>query len=310
MVAVTRVAAISVDLDALRYYRSIHGLDSAETKGAAPDPVLDLAIRRLSDWATELEIPLTWFVVGSDLCNEQYCDSLLGLCRRGHELGNHSFDHYYDLTRRSRSVMREQISLCAEQLSRITGKAKHGFRAPGYTMTDELASLLTELGVVYDSSVFPCPAYYAAKAAALFGQRLIGRSSHSILDAPRVLTAPTRPYRMGERYERPGQGILELPIQVTPRLRLPYIGTSLTLVGPIGARVLTAQLVGEPFVNLELHGIDALDAGDGVADLARVQPDLRIGWQLKLKRLAAVVHQLKAADFRFVMLQDAASRNQ
>ena len=42
-----------------------------------------------------------------------------------------------------------------------------GFRAPGYTITDEVFDVLAELGVAYDSSVFPCPAYWAAKAAAI-----------------------------------------------------------------------------------------------------------------------------------------------
>ena len=44
------------------------------------------------------------------------------------------------------------------------------------------------------------------------------------------------------------------------RARLPFIGTYVTLWGPSVARWLARGCVGEPLVNLELHGIDVLDA--------------------------------------------------
>jgi peptidoglycan-N-acetylglucosamine deacetylase len=300
---VDRLCSISVDLDRTELYRAIHGLPE---RWLEPEPVLGVAIDRLLDWATSLGIPLTWFVVGRDLERQGVADSLLGLFRRGHELANHSLDHYYDLTRRGREVMREQVLGGSERLSRLTGKPQHGFRAPGYTMTDELCGILGEVGVAYDSSVFPCPAYYGAKAVALFGQRLFGRQSRAILDAPLVLSAPSRPYRVGTNYHRPGHGVLELPIQVTRRLRLPYLGTTLTMLGPIGAKLLTLGTIGEPMVNLELHGIDAIDQDDGLSDLARVQPDLRIPWRQKLETLRGVAASLKHAGYRFVTLEQAA----
>lgn len=298
-----RLCGISVDLDAIRYYRAIHGLVRIDEND---DHWLGLAVSRLASWAKQLGFPLTWFVVGRDLDRESLADSLFGLWRRGHELANHSLDHHYDLTRRGSEVMREQVFGGFERLSRLTGKAQHGFRAPGYTMTDELQSLLIEHRVLYDSSVFPCPVYYGAKAVALAGQRWLGRKSSSIVDSPAVLTAPIVPYRMGGRYCRSGAGLLELPIQVTRRLRLPYIGTSLITAGMLGSRLLTNGVVGLPFVNLELHAIDALDAGDGLREVARVQPDLRIEWSRKLALLSSVVSQLRRDSYRLVTLEHAA----
>src|SRR5699024_2240837 len=122
------------------------------------------------------------------------------------------------------------------------------------TMDDRLMSVLRAADFSYDSSVFPCPAYYGAKAATLLAMKLLGRVSNSVLDSPYVLRAPTIPYRTGEPYWAAGTGMLEFPIQVVGPLRLPFIGTSLTLLGPSGARLLTRKLVGLPFVNLELHG--------------------------------------------------------
>jgi peptidoglycan-N-acetylglucosamine deacetylase len=57
-------AAISVDLDAIRYYRAIHGLQENPSEF---DPVLGIAVERLADWAAQHGVPLTWFVVGRDL---------------------------------------------------------------------------------------------------------------------------------------------------------------------------------------------------------------------------------------------------
>jgi predicted deacetylase len=76
-------------------------------------------------------------------------------------------NHLYDLTRRERSVQTRQVVEANERIQARLGVRPEGFRAPGYTMNDQLMSVLHEAGFSYDSSVFPCPAYYAAKAAAL-----------------------------------------------------------------------------------------------------------------------------------------------
>jgi peptidoglycan-N-acetylglucosamine deacetylase len=167
-------------------------------------------------------------------------------------------------------------------------------------------SVLEELGVLYDSSVFPCPPYWAAKVAALGLIALRGRQSRSIVDTPAVLTAPTRPYRIGRPYWRRGKGLVELPVQVTRGPRLPFFGTSVTLGGPRLARHLARACAGEPLVNLELHGIDVLDASDGLETLRPHQPDVRVPRARKVDALRAAVEELRAAGHAFVTLSEAA----
>jgi hypothetical protein len=191
-------------------------------------------------------------------------------------------------------------------VERATGVKPSGFRAPGYTITDEVLDVLVELGVAYDSSVFPCPAYWTAKTAAISLIALRGRTSRSIVDTPAVLMAPTRPYRVGRPYWRRGRGLLELPVQVTRGARLPFIGTYVTLGGPWIARRLARMCVGEPLVNLELHGIDVLDAADGLQSLRPHQPDVRVPKEQKLEALRATVEELRRAGYSFVRLRDAA----
>jgi hypothetical protein len=173
-------------------------------------------------------------------------------------------------------------------------------------VSDELLAVVADAGAIYDSSVFPCPSYFALKAAAIAGIALRGRKSRSIVDSPMVLSAPARPYRIGRPYWRRGRGLLELPIQVTRGLRLPFYGTTITMAGPAMARRLARACVGEPLVNLELHGIDVLDTADGLEALAPHQPDVRVAREKKAASLRAVVEELAAAGYSFVTLRAAA----
>ncbi len=297
-----RLAAVSVDLDEIHHYYAIHGLPAAER---AAHVVYDRAVPRASDWAQSFGLPLTFFVVGRDLERSENAETVRTLSSQGHELANHSYSHHYDLTLRDAAEMAREVAGGIEAIVRATGARPSGFRAPGYLVNDELVRVLASLGVGYDSSVFPSPAYYAAKAAKLLALKLRGRTSHSVRGSSSVLRAPTRPYRLGAPYWKKGDGLPELPIQVTPGTRLPYIGTSLVLAGPDGARLMTRTLMLEPFVNLELHGFDFLGTDDGLDELVPHQPDARLARSAKLAALSAAVELLRKMGFRFVRLDEA-----
>lgn len=301
-----RVAAISVDLDGVELYRGIHGVSGGARED--DDAVFARALPRLSDWAKQRGLPLTWFVIGRDLDDSGRAEMLARLAASGDELGCHTQTHPYDLTRRPAAEMRAEIELGMASIVRATGQRPSGFRAPGYVVSDTLLTLLQEQGLAYDSSVFPCPTYYALKAAAVTRLSLGHTPSRAIIDTPEMLRAPTEPYRVGRPYWFRGAGLWEIPIQVTRKSRLPFIGTALTLGGPLGARVLTRGVVGETFVNLELHGLDALDVHDGLAELAPRQRDLRIPWARKLDALDAAVTTLQRAGYGFVRLDELVAR--
>jgi peptidoglycan/xylan/chitin deacetylase (PgdA/CDA1 family) len=299
-----RLCAISVDLDEIRHYFAIHGLAA---EGPAAHAVYERALVRFRDFAAGERLPLTLFVVGADLDRAENGARLAALAELGHELGNHTYDHLYDLTRRETREIEAQIERANEAIAAHTGRRPSGFRAPGYTMSAAVYRALVATGMAYSSSVFPCPYYYAAKVAVIAGLRLSGKTSSSIVSSPGVLIAPRIPYRVGEPYFRAGDGVLELPIGVTPRLRLPFIGTSLTALGPSLARRLARSLVGQELINLELHGVDLLDQHDGLAALAAHQLDLRVPLGRKWDVLSAVVTELRGAGYDFVRLDEAAS---
>ena len=300
------LCAVSVDLDEIPNYYRIHGLAVPDGR-AGNTAVYDLALDRLEDWARARGVPLTLFAIGSDLHRRQSASRLRALVERGHEVANHTLDHLYDLTLRERDEIERQVDAGARAIEAATATRPSGFRAPGYTVTDVLFEVLRDTGVAYDSSVFPCPPYYLAKAMKLAVIRAAGRQSHSVRDTPNVLRAPISPYRIGVPYWTRGSGLIELPIQVTRAGRLPFIGTTLTVAGPTGARLLTKLVAGAPLVNLELHGIDVLDVDDGFPELREHQPDARIPHARKVEALDAAVTELRRAGYAFTRLDEAAA---
>ena len=102
--------------------------------------------------------------------------------------------------------------------------------------------------------------------------------------------------------------MVELPIAVTPKLRVPAIGTFL-LISPdwVRARLLEAMRP-RRFFNLELHGIDLCDADvDGIpGELVSRQADLRVPLKRKQRALEATLDRL-AMDYEFVTLAAAAA---
>ena len=301
-----KLAAISIDLDEVPRYAAIHGLDA--NLGEAANAVYDRCVPRFRAWLEEESIPATFFVIGEDLARRDNRETVRALHEAGHEIANHSHSHHYDLVRRANVEIREEVERGANAIAEVCGARPAGFRAPGYTVSDSLFRVLESTDVVYDSSVFPCPSYYAAKAAALTSIKLRGRTSASILDTPAVLRAPRGPYRVGTPYWRRGNGLLELPIGVT-RLQLPYIGTSLVLGGERVAARLTKQMLGRSLINLELHGFDLADST--LDDLGALEPhraDLRRSADGKLLALRAAVRTMRNAGYELVTLEEAARR--
>jgi len=71
---------------------------------------------------------------------------------------------------------------------------------------------------------------------------------------------------------------------------------------------ITLACAGQPLVNVELHGIDVLDAADGLEGLRPHQPDVRVPRDEKMRALRAIVDELRNLGHEFVTLKDAAGR--
>jgi peptidoglycan/xylan/chitin deacetylase (PgdA/CDA1 family) len=304
-----RLCSVSIDLDPIACYYRIHSLGKPPAE--LDHVVLERGLPRWVDLLATAGIRATFFVVGGEVDKAPALRAALAaLAAAGHELANHSYRHPYDMARLDARVVADEIGECDRVLREITGAPPVGFRAPGYDVSPVMMSELARRGYRYDSSIFPAPVYYAAKAAVMAGLAAAGRPSGAVMTNPRALVAPTQPYwpAMTAPWRR-GQGpVIELPVAVTPGLRVPAIGTSI-LVAPAAVRTRVVKAMRRaPFWNFELHGIDLCDAEeDGIpGELVRRQPDLRIPIATKRTVLAELLAGIAAGGARFVPLREAA----
>jgi GNAT superfamily N-acetyltransferase len=279
---------ISVDLDDVACYHAIHGLPppSEEQRGL----VLERCLPRYLELFEELDVRATFFVIGRDLERDLAgagvgARLLQEALRRGHELGNHSYAHAYDLAKQPGLKIFEDIHRC-DCLLRSIGARPRGFRAPGYTHNRKLLEQVSALGYRYDSSRLPSPIYYLAKLGAISWMTARGAETVAMRRGWQSFIGPSRPHYM------PKVGLWEVPISVSPGLRLPMIGTFL-LSGP---QALATQAAIRGFLHLELHGIDLADPGsesqpgDGYdRALCKKQPELRRSLESRRERLRALL---------------------
>jgi hypothetical protein len=308
---------ISVDLDGIGCYYKIHGL------GTPPHELEHVIHERALPRATALfrrrGVPVTWFVVGKDADGEaalpdrkaraENAARLKELVAAGDELGNHSYSHPYEMARLGAIEVEAEVAGGDRVLRAITN-AVRGFRAPGYDVSPTMLDALARRGYHYDSSIFPAPGYYAAKAVVMAALALLRRPSGAVLTNPRALAAPAEPYRpaMTAPWRRGQAPLVELPVAVTPWTRLPAIGTTLLVAPAIVRKRLLAAMASRTLFNFELHGIDFADAEkDGIpGELVARQPDLRVPIDEKLARLDAMLDDL-ARTGEFVTLAEAAA---
>lgn len=324
-------ACITVDLDTLQCYRDIHGLDS-ELVGHEGDPTYTVGVRRIIDFFDEKDIEATLFVIGRDTSVPVHRNLLQEAFEAGHEIGNHTYSHHYDLNERTVSELQTEVARAEGAIASVTGRRPRGFRAPGYNITPELLDVCRSRGYAYDSSIFASPPYYLAKSAIMAWQRLKGRPSRSTQTDPQNLLAPITPYcpdadtiwqRAAPHSDGAPSGpntdhpLWEIPICLVPGIRFPVIGTSLHLLGDRGFDAVYPALRRRHtrVFNLEFHAIDFIDASDlpgqpGPHDrqadrrLADYQPDMSIPWQVKRRRYEYVVNRLRE-DYQFQTMGDA-----
>ncbi|MFN3202917.1 MAG: polysaccharide deacetylase family protein [Bradymonadia bacterium] len=286
-----KTVSVGVDVDSLHHYYRIHGLDDASASNAA----WTVGVPRFLELFAELGVPATFYCVAEDLDLEENRQWLQAMVAAGHEIGNHSWRHPYDLTRLDAETRKAEVAEGRRRLEEAAGVLVTGFRSPGYNTTPELALDVRATGHRYDSSVFPCVPYYSAKAAVMGLMALRGRRSRSVLGDPKVLLSPRVPYVMHpeEPHRRGVGGLVQCPISVFGGV--PLIGTAFTAMGRMSDAVVAAADVGGPeHLTLEFHAVDLLGLrDDGLDPALAVQPDLKVSVRKKRNLFYRVLKSLK-----------------
>ncbi len=120
--------AVSIDLDPLRCYHAILGLPPVED--ALAEVVMARAVPRFAEIFARRRLHATFFVVGEDLASPIGAQRVAELAQTGHEIGNHSQTHPYELARMPEGHIDQEIGAAEEQIRAVTGRRPVGFRAP------------------------------------------------------------------------------------------------------------------------------------------------------------------------------------
>ncbi|MHB8525030.1 MAG: XrtA system polysaccharide deacetylase [Candidatus Acidiferrales bacterium] len=111
--------------------------------------------RRLLDLFSERNVRVTCFFLG--WIAERFPHLVREAAGRGHEIASHGYAHEL-VFRVTPQQFREDAAKSRKLLEDLSGKAVSGYRAPGFSSTEESPWFFDELvaaGYQYDSSIFP-----------------------------------------------------------------------------------------------------------------------------------------------------------
>lgn len=118
---------------------------------------VELNFKRLLDLFDENSAKVTCFFLG--WVGERFPHLVKEAASRGHEVASHGYNHrlVFEQTRQEFAADVRRARILLED---IAGAPIRGYRAPGFSTTEETPwffDVLTEAGYEYDSSVFPAP---------------------------------------------------------------------------------------------------------------------------------------------------------
>lgn len=143
---------ISVNLDA-EYFVKMYYPD-VEIKGSDFEAMgrygMESGLYRLLDVLDKYRIKATFFVPG--IVAEEYPEQLKEICKRGHEIGNHGYEHE-NMALLSAQEQKEAIRRGKEAIEKTCGVTPIGFRAPEGELTKETLIIAQEEGFLYSSTL-------------------------------------------------------------------------------------------------------------------------------------------------------------
>jgi hypothetical protein len=299
------LAAISLDLDNQWSYMKIHG-----DKGWDKYPsYFSIFIPLVLDILDELKLKITFFIVGKDAESEDNRKYLKMITDRGHEVGNHSYDHESWLQSYSYEDIEKEIIAAEEAIERATGQEPKGFRGPGFSWSKDLLKVLESRGYLYDASTFPT---WLGPLARMYYFSNSGLSREEKRARKELFGKFSEGFRKLKPYYfhlNDGRKIMEIPVTTIPIFKLPFHLSYLIYLSNISIRlmklylgfaILLCKLTRTP-VSFLLHPLDII-GGDQIKQLAFF-PGMNIETSEKATVFKAVMVKLMS-DFKIVSMTE------
>ncbi|MEO5893869.1 MAG: polysaccharide deacetylase family protein [Ferruginibacter sp.] len=288
------IASISLDLDNQWSYMKIHGDEGWDQYPS----YFSIFVPYVLDVLDELDLKITFFIVGKDTESEENRKYLRMITERGHEVGNHSYHHESWLQSYSYEKIEKEIREAEEAIESVTGQRTTGFRGPGFSWSNDLLKVLESRGYQFDASTLPtfmgplARMYYFKKSDLTKEEKkarkeLFGKFSEGF--------RKLKPYKwdLGE-----GKSLTEIPVTTMPVLKLPFHLSYLIYLGNISMPLMKLYLnsaivmcrITKTPVSFLLHPLDLI-GGDQIKQLAFF-PGMNVSSEKKTKIFKQVINSL------------------
>lgn len=191
------INALSFDIEDWFHILDISNLSSSENWSSLPQ-IVESYTYSILETLDHFGVKATFFIVG--WIADQYPHMVQQIADLGHEIGSHSYWHRTVCTL-NRDEFAEDIHASVQTLESISGRKVLGFRAPGFTLTQDCPwafDVLLDEGITYDASLVPY--------------------------RPQSFNVTARPHQFRDTLS--GREITELPVSALPlgKLSIPYCG--------------------------------------------------------------------------------------
>ena len=289
------LASISLDLDNQWSYMKIHG-DEGWDKYPS---YFDIFVPHVLNVLDELNLKITFFIVGKDTESEDNRKYLRMIADRGHDIGNHSYHHESWLQTYSYEKIEKEIREAEEAILNATGHRPTGFRGPGFSWSKDLLKVLQSRGYKFDASTLPT---YLGPLARMYYFKKSDLSKEEKKARKELFGKFSEGFRKLKPYKwdlGDGKSITEIPVTTMPFFKLPFHLSYLIYLGNISIPLMNLYLntaitmckITKTPISFLLHPLDLI-GGDQISQLAFF-PGMNVSSDKKVKVFKKVIGLLQ-----------------
>jgi hypothetical protein len=259
----------------------------------------DIFVPYVLEILKELDIKITFFIVGRDAIESKNKIALKQISDQGHDFGNHSFNHEVWINQYDREQLDEELEKAEKAIFDATGTKTVGFRGPGFSWNNTILETLVDRHYLYDATTLPsfigpfARMYYFWKSDFSKAER---RKRKSLFGSFSEGFRRMKPYFF--KLES-GNEILEIPITTVPFIRIPFHMSYLIYINNVSPFLMKAYLHFAIFlckltrtpVSFLLHPLDII-GGDKIKELAFF-PGMNVQSEKKIEVFKNVMGILK-----------------
>jgi peptidoglycan/xylan/chitin deacetylase (PgdA/CDA1 family) len=260
---------------------------------------LDIVVPFVLDLLDELEIKITFFIVGQDAAIEKNQKILKSIVERGHEVGNHSFHHESWLKTYSKEKIEEEIIRAEEAILDATGIRTICFRGPGFSWSNDLLEVLQKRNYIFDASILPTYISPLMRMYYFWNSDLTKEEKESrkeLFGSYKEGFYPVKPFLWALKS---GRKLLEIPVTTIPVLKLPFHMSYLLYISGYSNLLMKAYLSFSMWMckitgtspSILLHPLDLISE-DKIPQL-KFFPGMNIPTEKKVKVFREAIKRIK-----------------